>query len=105
MMGIHRAKAELYLLVSDFECTHTEWECALTLARQTGAQVSEGAALLGMGMASYLGHTFDQALAKGRQAIVVAETVGVQSVLAGAHLTTCRRSRSVETTSRRVKSS
>ena len=40
-----------------------------------------------MGTASLLGHKFDQALAEARQAIVVAETVGAQSVLAGAHLT------------------
>jgi class 3 adenylate cyclase/tetratricopeptide (TPR) repeat protein len=87
MMGIHQARADLYLLVSDFEHAHTEWACALTLARQTGAQVSAGTALVGMGTASYLGHKFDQALAEARQAIVVAETVDAQSVLAGAHLT------------------
>ena len=73
--------------MSDFERAHTEWECVLALARQTGDQVSEGTALVGMGMASFWGHKFDQALVEARQAIVVAETVGAQSVLAGAHLT------------------
>jgi tetratricopeptide (TPR) repeat protein len=87
LMRIHQARADLYLLVSDFERAHTEWECALALARQTGDQVSEGAALVGMGMASYLEHKFDQSLAEARQAIVVAETVDAQSVLTGAHLT------------------
>jgi tetratricopeptide (TPR) repeat protein len=86
-MQIHQARADLYLLRSDFERAHTEWESVLALARQTGAQVREGMALVGMGTASYLGHKFDQALAEARQAIVVAETVGAQSVLAGAHLT------------------
>jgi class 3 adenylate cyclase/tetratricopeptide (TPR) repeat protein len=87
MMGIHQARADLYLLVSDFERAHTEGECALALARQTGDQVSEGAALAGMGMASLLGHKFDQALVDARQAITVAEAVGAQAVLAGAHNT------------------
>ena len=86
-MQIHQARADLYLLRSDFERAHTEWESVLALARQTGAQVSEGMALVGMGTASYLEHKFDQALAETQQAIVVAETVGAQSVLAGAHLT------------------
>ena len=54
---IHQARADLYLLVSDFERAHTEWEGALALARQTGDQVSEGAALVGMGMACLLGDT------------------------------------------------
>ena len=83
MMGIHQARADLYLLVSDFERARTEWEGVLTLARQSGDRVSEGAALVGMGTASFLGHKFDQALAEAQQAIVVAETVGAQSVLAG----------------------
>ena len=54
---------------------------APALARQTGAQVSEGMALVGMGTASYLEHKFDQALAEAQQAIVVAETLGAQLVL------------------------
>src|SRR5215471_13575399 len=82
LMGIHQARADLYLLVSDFARARTEGECALVLARQTGDQVSEGAALASMGMASLLGHKFDQALVDARQAITVAEAVGAQSVLA-----------------------
>jgi class 3 adenylate cyclase/tetratricopeptide (TPR) repeat protein len=87
LLGIHQARADLYLLVSDFECARREGECALALARQIGDQMSEGAALAGMGMASLLGHKFDQALVDARQAITVAEAVGAQSVLAGAHIT------------------
>ena len=87
LLGIHQARADLYLLVSDFERARTEGACALALARQTGDQVREGAALAGMGMASLLGHQFDQALVDARQAITVAEAVGAQSVLAGAHIT------------------
>ena len=49
--------------------------------------MSEGAALVGMGMAAFWGHKFDQALVEARQAIAVAETAGAQAVLAGAHLT------------------
>jgi tetratricopeptide (TPR) repeat protein len=87
MREIHQARADLYLLVSDFERAHTEWEYALTLARQSRDQMSEGSALVGMGMASFWGHKFDQSLAEARQAILVAEAIGAQSVLAGAHLT------------------
>jgi class 3 adenylate cyclase/tetratricopeptide (TPR) repeat protein len=87
MLVIHQARADLYLLVSDFERAHIEWECALILARQSGDQVSEGAALVGMGMASLWWHKFDQSLAEARQASAIVETIGAQSVLAGAHLT------------------
>jgi class 3 adenylate cyclase/tetratricopeptide (TPR) repeat protein len=88
MMEIHHAKADLYLLVSDFECARTEGERVLTLARRVEDRETEGAALVGMGLASFLGHKFDRALADAQQAIEVAEAIGVQPVLAGGHLTT-----------------
>jgi tetratricopeptide (TPR) repeat protein len=88
MVEIHHAKADLYLLVSNFECARTEGERVLTLARRVEDRETEGAALVGMGLASFLGHKFDRALADAQQAIEVAEAVGVQPVLAGGHLTT-----------------
>jgi class 3 adenylate cyclase/tetratricopeptide (TPR) repeat protein len=88
MMEIHQAKADLYLLVSDFECARSEGERVLTLARRVEDRETEGSALVGMGLASFLAHKFDQALADAQQAIEVAEAIGVQPVLAGGHLTT-----------------
>jgi len=46
-----------------------------------------GCGLVGMGMASLWWHKFDQSLAEARQASAIGETIGAQSVSAGAHLT------------------
>ncbi|OGG43891.1 MAG: hypothetical protein A3F84_04610 [Candidatus Handelsmanbacteria bacterium RIFCSPLOWO2_12_FULL_64_10] len=62
LMAIHRAKADLYLVLSDFERARAEGERFLMLARQAEDRVSEGAALAGMGMASFWAHNFDRAL-------------------------------------------
>jgi class 3 adenylate cyclase/tetratricopeptide (TPR) repeat protein len=88
LMGILLAKAGLFLLVSDFERARTEGERLLRLARWVGDRGAEGAALVGMSLASFWGHQFDQALADAREAIQVAEAIGAQPVLAGGHLTT-----------------
>ena len=88
LMGIHQAKADLYLLVSDFEQARSEAERLLAIARRVGDRVTEGAALAGMGMASFWGHQFERALAEARQAIEIAQAVGARSVLACGHLAT-----------------
>jgi tetratricopeptide (TPR) repeat protein len=87
-MVIHQAKADLYLLVSDFMRAWTEWEHVLTLARRLGDRLTEGIALVGMSQASFWGHQFDRALVDARQAIEIAQSADSQLVLAGAHLTT-----------------
>jgi tetratricopeptide (TPR) repeat protein len=88
LMAIHQARAELYLLVSDFERARTEGERVRALASQLGGRHGEGVALVGMGMASWLAHKFDRALEDARQAITVAGTADVPQVLAGGHLVT-----------------
>ena len=85
---IHQARAGLYLLVSEFERARAEHERAFELARRTGDRDTEGAALVGMGLASFLGHKFDRALDDARQAIGLAQVTGAQPILAGGHLTT-----------------
>ena len=87
LIRIHRARANLYLLVSDFTRARTEWEYVLPLARQLDDQLMEGIALAGMGQASFWGHQFDQALIDARQAMGIAEAIDAQAVLAGSHLT------------------
>ena len=88
LMGIHQARAELYVLVSDFEQARAEGERALVIARGIGDRIAEGMAFVSMGLASWLGHKFDRALVDAQQAIEVGEDVGAESVLAGGHLTT-----------------
>jgi hypothetical protein len=55
-------------------------------ARQTGDRHAEGAALVAMGQASWLGHHFDQSLGDSRQAAEIAEAIGAPSILAGSLL-------------------
>ncbi|MBI3454687.1 MAG: AAA family ATPase [Candidatus Rokubacteria bacterium] len=88
LMAIHQAKADLFLLVSDFERARSEGARVLTLARRLGDRHAEGTALVGMGLASWLAHKFDRALEDARQAIEVADAVGARPVLAGGHLIT-----------------
>ncbi len=82
-MTIHRRRAELYVLVSDFERARTESQNMLHLARQSGNRHAEGEALVGMGLASLLGHQFDQCLDESRQAAEVARTIDAPSILTG----------------------
>jgi len=88
LMQIHQARGNLYVLLSDFERAHAEGERALSIARNIGDGVAQGAALVGMGLASWLGHKFERALLDAREAIEVGEAVGDPTVLAGGHLTT-----------------
>jgi class 3 adenylate cyclase/DNA-binding winged helix-turn-helix (wHTH) protein/tetratricopeptide (TPR) repeat protein len=87
--GIHRAKAALYTILSDFESARAEHERVLILARQAGDRTEEGMALAGMGTASFWAHDFARALHYTHQAIAVAETVEARSVLASSYFTTC----------------
>ena len=61
-MAIHRGRAELYVLLSDFDRARAEWDEVGRQARQTGDRHAEGGALVAMGQASWLGHHFDQSL-------------------------------------------
>ncbi|MFN8636827.1 MAG: adenylate/guanylate cyclase domain-containing protein [Chloroflexota bacterium] len=87
-IGIHRAKAELYLLSSDFERARSESDRARALARRLGDRAAEGDALVSMGLAAFWGHAFDQALQDASQALAIAEAIGSPSIQAGGHLTT-----------------
>jgi class 3 adenylate cyclase/tetratricopeptide (TPR) repeat protein len=86
LMRIHQAQADLYLLVSDFPRARAEGERRLVLARQLGDQVTEAAALAGMGMASLWNHDFDRAVDETSRAIDLAEAVDATPVVAIGHL-------------------
>ena len=85
---LHRAKADLYLLVSDFERAWTEGARALAIARAAGDPGAAGTVLVGMGLASVLAHRFERALDDARQAIEAGERAATPTVVAGGHLTT-----------------
>ena len=87
-IALHRARGELYNLVSDFDRARADAERAATLAQAAGDPVAEGGAVVGMALASFFAHRFDQALADGARAIVLGEATGEPTVLAGGHLTT-----------------
>jgi class 3 adenylate cyclase len=85
-MAIHRGRAELYYLVSDFEQSRVEWQTAREQARRVGDRDAEGRALVAMGQASALAHQFDQALEDSRQAAEIARAIDAPSILAGSLL-------------------
>ena len=85
-MAIHRGRAELYALVSDFARARAEWQEVLRLARRTGDLHAEGGALVAMGQASCLNHKFGQALEDSRQATEIARTIDAPSIHAGSLL-------------------
>jgi len=85
-MTIHRRRAELHILVSDFDSARVDSESLRRLAGQRGDKQAEGEALVAMGQASLLGHHFEQCLDDSRHAAAIAETIGAQSILAGSLL-------------------
>jgi class 3 adenylate cyclase len=87
VMAIHQAKADLYMILSDFERARAEVTLLLTRAREAGDRMREGAARATMALASMMGHNFDQALAEAHQAIEVAEGADIKPVLASSHFT------------------
>jgi tetratricopeptide (TPR) repeat protein len=87
-MAIHQANSTLYFVLSDFASSRAEAERLLSLARQAGDRVSEGAALAGIAWASLWAYDFDRALDCSRQAIEVAEQANAKPVVAGGHFIT-----------------
>ncbi|MBI2016364.1 MAG: AAA family ATPase, partial [Candidatus Rokubacteria bacterium] len=88
VMAIHRSKADLCFLVSDFERAQAEGERLLALAREAGDRVTEAAALAGIGSASIFAHDFSGGLSYSDEAIRVAEAADAKAVQAAAHITT-----------------
>ena len=87
-IAMHRARGDLYNLVSDFDRARADAERASQLAREAGDRVAEGSAVVGMALASFWAHRFAQALNDSARAIALGETTSEPTVLAGGHLTT-----------------
>ena len=87
LMAIHRAKMNLYFVLSDYEKSRAEGEHLLTLARRIGDRMNESLALVTMGKASHYAHDLEQALTYSNQAIEVAGAADAKATLAGAHYT------------------
>jgi class 3 adenylate cyclase/tetratricopeptide (TPR) repeat protein len=85
LMSIYEARAELYLVLNEFERSISESEKLLDAARQHGDRILENATLTAMGYASLFNHNFDQANEYALKAIKVAEKMGDKSVLAGGY--------------------
>jgi tetratricopeptide (TPR) repeat protein len=82
LAAIYQARANLYLLLNDFDRSYAEAEHFLMEARRTGDRVKEGAALAAMGMAAVWGHKFDRALADSAQAVAIGEATDAKPVVA-----------------------
>ena len=87
-IALHRAKFELYVLLSDFDRARVEGERALEVARVSMAARAEGEVLAGMSMASVLAHQFDRALDEARQAVAIGERLKAPQIVAAASLAT-----------------
>ena len=87
-IALHRARGNLYVLISDFGRARADAERAAALAHHAGDGVAEGAAVVEMALASFLAHRFDQALEDSARAIALGDATGAPTVLAGGHLAT-----------------
>jgi tetratricopeptide (TPR) repeat protein len=85
LMVVHQAKADLYMVLSEYARARAEGERLLRLARRVGDRQSEAVALAGMGVASAWGHDFDRALTEAYQAIARAKEIDARPVLAGGY--------------------
>jgi tetratricopeptide (TPR) repeat protein len=87
LIKIHKAKARLYALTSDFERSVAEGERILPLARLIGDRAAEAEALATIAWASLWARNFDGAIRFSREALAVAEPAGALAVQGRAHFT------------------
>jgi transcriptional regulator with AAA-type ATPase domain/tetratricopeptide (TPR) repeat protein len=87
LIKIHKAKARLYALTSDFERSVAEGERILPLARLIGDRVAEAEALAAIAWASLWARNFEGAIRSSREALAVAEPAGALAVQGRAHFT------------------
>jgi class 3 adenylate cyclase/tetratricopeptide (TPR) repeat protein len=85
LIAIHRAKADLYMVLSEYVRARAEGERLLALTRRIGDRQCEAVALAGMGVASAWSHNFERALTEASQAIAIAREVDAKAVLAGGY--------------------
>jgi class 3 adenylate cyclase/DNA-binding winged helix-turn-helix (wHTH) protein/tetratricopeptide (TPR) repeat protein len=88
LMIIRQAKANLYIVSSDFARACDENEHLLTLARQADDQERQEMALAGMGLALTYEHDFTPALAYAQQVLAMNKTADAKPAVAASYLTT-----------------
>jgi tetratricopeptide (TPR) repeat protein len=85
---LHTKKANLFMLVSDFERAQVEHQKAAMVARQLGNDGREGAAIAGMALASLRAHKFERSLEESERAIEIGRAVGSTDIVASGQYTT-----------------
>jgi tetratricopeptide (TPR) repeat protein len=85
---LHTKKANLLMLVSDFEGAHAEHDQAGIIARQLADRVREGLAAAGMAVASIYGHKFERGHHESGRATEIGRAVGSAEIVAAGQWTT-----------------
>jgi class 3 adenylate cyclase/tetratricopeptide (TPR) repeat protein len=88
VMGIHRARADLFYAVGEYANSRFEAEALLSLARRAGDRPTEAGALVQSAWATVWMEDFPGALGQAAEAIALSEAVDAPQALAGALLVT-----------------
>jgi class 3 adenylate cyclase/tetratricopeptide (TPR) repeat protein len=83
LMAIHRARADLFFGIGDFERSRAEAEVLVDLARRVGDRPEEAGALVQEASALQWIEDFPASLERAREAIEIAEAVGATAPLSG----------------------
>jgi class 3 adenylate cyclase/tetratricopeptide (TPR) repeat protein len=83
-MAIHRARADLFFGIGDFDRSRTEAEALVELTRRVQDRPAEAGALIQVATALQWMEEFPAALERAREAIEIAEASGAQARLGGA---------------------
>ena len=84
LMTLHRARADLFLGVGEFDRSRKAAEALVGLARRVQDHPAEAGALIRVAAALQWEEDFPGALERAREAIEIAEAVGAQAPLGGA---------------------
>ena len=83
-MAIHRARADLFFGIGEFDRSRTEAEALVELTRRVQDRPAEADALIQVASALQWMEDFPPALERAREAIEIAESSGAQAPLGGA---------------------
>jgi len=83
-MAIHRARADLFFGIGDFDRSRTEAEALVELTRRVQDRPGEAGALVQVASALFWMEDFPAGLERTREAIEIAEVSGAQAPLGGA---------------------
>jgi class 3 adenylate cyclase/tetratricopeptide (TPR) repeat protein len=85
---LHTKRANLLILLSDFDGAHAEHDQAAAIARQLTDRVREGLAVAGMALASVYGHKFERGHHESSRATEIGRAVGSAEIIAAGQWTT-----------------